>query len=117
MTTEHPSVQRANELLAMAQTEGIRDMLRNWLAIHPGTSLPGRQHFDPLNIPRLLKNVILTDVERDPYRFKVRVLGTIIADAFGKDFTGQYMDEVFDDHRASLSHTMRVSVVETVGSL
>lgn len=113
MTTEHPSVQQAAELMAQAQTDGIREMLRNWLAIHPRTHLPGRQHFDPLTIPRLLKSVILTDVERDPYRFKVRVLGTIIADAFGRDFTGQYMDQVFDDHAASLSHTLRVSVVET----
>lgn len=113
MTVDHPSVQRATELLSEVQTEGIRDVLRNWLEIHPKSSLPSRQHFDPINIPRLLKNVILTEVERDPYRFKVRVLGTIIADAFGKDFTGKYMDEVFDGHAASLSHSLRVQVVET----
>jgi hypothetical protein len=96
MTVDHPSVQRATELLSEAQTEGIRDVLRNWLEIHPKLCLPGRQHF-----------------ERAPYRFKVRVLGTIIADAFGKDFTGKYMDEVFAGHDASLSHSLRVQVVES----
>lgn len=113
MTTEHPSIRKAQELLAEAQSDGIRDLIRNWLAIHPGDRLPGRQHFDPLAIPRLLKNVILTEVERDPYRFRVRVVGTVIADAFGRDFTGKYMDEVFEGHAESLSHSVRVEVVET----
>jgi len=113
MTTEHPSVARANELLAEAQTDGVRELVRNWLSIHPKDRLPGRQHFDPLGIPRLLKSIVLTDVERDPYRFRVRVLGTAVADAFGRDFTGKYMDEVFEHHQGSLSHSMRVQVVET----
>lgn len=113
MATEHHSVGRANELLAISQSEGIRDLIRNWLAIHPGDRLPGRQHFDPAGIPRLLKHIVLTEVERDPYRFKVRVLGTAVADAFGRDFTGRYMDEVFEGHNESLSHSMRVEAVET----
>lgn len=111
--TDHPSIQRAEELLLEARTEGIREALRNWVAIHPGTCLPGRQHFDPINVPRLLKNIVLTEVERDPYRFKVRVLGTVVADIFGRDFTGKYMDEVFQEHGASLSHKLRVEAVET----
>jgi len=40
-------------------------------------------------------------------------LGTAVADAFGRDFTGKYMDEVFEKHQESLSHSMRVQVVET----
>ena len=113
MAAEHPSVGKANELLAMARSEGIRDLIRNWLSIHPGDRLPGRQHFDPAGIPRLLKSIVLTEVERDPYRFKVRVLGTAVADAFGRDFTGKYMDEVFEGHGESLSHSMRVEVAKT----
>lgn len=113
MTTEHPSVKRASELLGEAQTDGIREILTNWLGIHPRVRLPGRQHFDPVGIPRLLKGIVLTDVERNPYRFRVRVLGTVVADAFGRDFTGKYMDEVFTNHEASLSHSLRVLTVET----
>lgn len=113
MTTEHPSFRRAGELLLEAQSEGIRDLLRNWMSIHPKDRLPGRQHFDPLAVPRVLKNVVLTEVERDPYRFRVRVLGTAVADAFGRDFTGKYLDEVFAGHDASLSHSLRVQAIET----
>lgn len=113
MAAEHPSVGRAIDLLSVARSEGIRDLLQNWLSIHPGDRLPGRQHFDPAGIPRLLKSVVLTEVEREPYRFKVRVLGTAVADAFGRDFTGKYMDEVFEGHNDSLSHSMRAEVAET----
>ncbi len=113
MKMEHSSIGRANELLSAVQSEGTRDLIQNWLKIHPGDRLPGRQHFDPTGIPRLLKNIVLTEVERMPYRFKVRVLGTAVADAFGRDFTGRYMDEVFDNHAESLSHSVRVEVAET----
>lgn len=113
MAAEHPSVQRAQAILAEVQSEGLRELIRNWLSIHPRTCLPGRRHFDPSSIPRLLKSIVLTEVERDPYRFKVRVLGTAVADAFGRDFTGKYMDEVFEGHRESLSHSMRVETAET----
>jgi len=113
MTMEHQSVGTANKLLAVAQSEGICELIRYWLSIHPGDRLPGRQHFDPAGIPRLLKSIVLTEVERDPHRFKVRVLGTAVADAFGRDFTGKFMDEVFEGHDESLSHSLRVEAVAT----
>lgn len=101
------------QLLQEAQSEGTRALIDNWLSIHPKDRLPGRRHFDPLAVPRVLKSIVLTEVERDPYRFRVRVLGTAVADAFGRDFTGKYLDEVFKGHDASLSHSLRVQTVET----
>jgi len=113
MTADHPSIRVANELLPQFHREEMRELVGNWLSIHPGDRLPGRGAFDPGAVPRLLRHLVLTDVERNPYRFKVRVLGTAVADAFGRDFTGKYMDEVFTGHGASLSHTLRVRAVET----
>lgn len=113
MATVHPSVQAATELLPLFHREELRELLAYWLSIHPGDRLPGRDSFDPGAVPRLLRHIVLTDVERDPYRFKVRVLGTAVADAFGRDFTGRYMDEVFTGHETSLSHILRVRAVET----
>lgn len=113
MTAEHPSVQVARDLLPQFHREELRELVEYWLSIHPGDRLPARRAFDAGAVPRLLRHIVLTDVERDPYRFKVRVLGTAVADAFGRDFTGKYMDEVFAGHDSSLSHTLRVRVAET----
>jgi hypothetical protein len=65
-----------------------------WLSIHPGTRLPGRQHVDPTAIPDLLSYVFLIDIERNPLRFKYRLVGTEYARMMGHDLTGRYLDEV-----------------------
>ena len=52
--------------------------------------------FSPFVIPtRLLPNTTLFDVEEGPRRYRVRLMGTAIADHFGGDATGRYLDEVF----------------------
>ncbi len=75
----------------------IRSFYDYWLSIHPATGLPGRQHFDPLEIPRLLANIWLLDVFREPYRFRVRLVGTAITDFTGRDVTGQWCHDVYDN--------------------
>jgi hypothetical protein len=55
--------------------------------------MPSRADLDPTEIPHLLPNLILNDVERDPLRFRIRLEGTAIRDARGWDATGRYLDE------------------------
>ena len=43
----------------------------------------------------LLPNVWLLDVQRTPLRFKYRLIGTRIAEFYGADHTGCWLDEVF----------------------
>ena len=56
--------------------------------------LPGRGAFDPLEMPELLPNLTLFDVERVPLRFRIRLVGTAIVAAMGKDTTGFYLDQL-----------------------
>ena len=56
--------------------------------------LPGRGEFDPLEMPELLPNLTLFDVERAPLRFRIRLVGTAIVSAMGKDTTGLYLDQL-----------------------
>ncbi|HXP75345.1 MAG TPA: PAS domain-containing protein [Stellaceae bacterium] len=50
-----------------------------WRRIAPGAGLlPGRQHLDPADIPRLLPNVWLLDVVGTPPRFRTRLIGTAL---------------------------------------
>lgn len=92
---------------------GVATLLEYWLKIQPADRLPGRNHFDPLDVPHLLPHIILADVERDPYRFRCRLMGTTVVKAFRNDLTGRYLDEALDDFNNTDAYRQRVEVVET----
>lgn len=74
--------------------ERSREMVAYWRALHPAADrLPGRAHFDPADIPALLPHVWLVDHVGDPPRFRCRVYGTGLVDAFGVEITGKFLDE------------------------
>jgi hypothetical protein len=73
----------------------IRTVVAYWQAIHPEAGLPGRQHFDPLDIPKLLPSIRMLDVVGEPPRFKVRLMGTKVCEGAGGDYTGRYLDEAY----------------------
>lgn len=61
--------------------------------------LPARRDIDPIEIPDLLPGITLMEVVHDPergIRFKVRLFGTEHVRANRRDFTGRFVDEVFD---------------------
>lgn len=64
-----------------------------WRSIAPQGALPGRQHFDPMDVPDLLSCLWLLDVQRDPFRLRYRLAGTAIVEAIGREVTGQWLDE------------------------
>ena len=61
----------------------VRQLVAYWRQICPGTGLlPGRQHFDPLQVPVLLPNIWLADVISGvPREFRYRLIGSRIIDA------------------------------------
>lgn len=73
----------------------VKSMIDYWLRIGPADSLPGRQHFDPVDIWDLIQNVWMVDVRDSPPRFRYRVAGTKVVDYIGQEPTGKTMDEVF----------------------
>ena len=50
--------------------------------------MPARRDIDPAEIPDLLPNVVLVDVERDPPDFRYRLIGTAITARLARDYTG-----------------------------
>lgn len=58
--------------------------------------MPSRADLDPLDIPELLKDLILADVEQEPdgVRFRYRLVGTRVEEFIGRSLTGKYLDEV-----------------------
>lgn len=64
----------------------VRRAYDYWLSIHrPDGGLPGRQHFDPTAIPKLLPHVWLVDVEAQPLHLRYRLLGNEIRRVSGRD--------------------------------
>jgi hypothetical protein len=97
----------------LAADKRIRQLHEYWLALHPAPGLlPGRQHFDPADIPGLLPFVWLADVQRAPLRFRYRLLGTEHLRVFGRDYTGRWLDEAHPQFEASPGHPQYLAAVE-----
>jgi len=76
--------------------EKVATLYRYWLRIAPGPGLlPGRQHFDPCDLPgSLWPHLWLLDVQRNPVRFRYRLVGGASAEAGGQGQVGRYVDEI-----------------------
>lgn len=111
--TQHPSLGHAQEILRQVQNDCLKELLGYWISIHPRTRLPSREDFDPLDVPKALPHLVLTDVERNPYRFRIRLMGTSVVEAIGSDFTGGYLDEVWPGSEDQLIIRHRIAVAES----
>jgi len=81
----------------------VADAIGYWRRIRPAPDLlPGRRHFDPVEVPRLLPYLGLLDVVREPrIRFRGRMAGTKVTDVFGAGLVGSFLDEVIPDFEKS----------------
>lgn len=112
VTEQHPSLAEAERLRGMIRAEEIKVFLDTWLALHPGDRLPGRQHFEPLDMIELWPHLVFVDVHRDPLRFRVRVHGTKVVEAVGLDATGSYLEDAIVDFTDSAARKSRCRVAE-----
>ena len=77
-----------------ARSTLIREIHRYWADKCDGRAMPARTDLDPLDIPKLLPNIILIDVVPPDDRLKVRLIGTWIVHMFDRDYTGEFLDEL-----------------------
>ncbi len=96
-----------------ARHDSIARLADYWVSICPDQGMPGREHFDPVDIPGILPYIVLTDVEHAPLRFRFRLIGTAVVDAINEDLTGRYFDEAVDNYQNSEFYVSRREVVET----
>lgn len=71
----------------------LLELLDYWLTLGGGSRLPLKSEFDPAAIPRLLANIVVKEVERDPLRFRIRLEGEQVSAARGFSAAGRYFDE------------------------
>jgi len=65
-----------------------------WLSSREAGGLPDRRSFDPAAFKALMPNLMVTEIEQDPFRIRYRLVGTRVAQFTGFDFTGRYLDEL-----------------------
>jgi hypothetical protein len=97
MVNPHDPGSRFDVPLMEISSDLIQQFHRHWLGLGSSNLLPSRAHIDPVNFKRMLPNVIMADVERDPFRIRYRLCGTRVAEFCG-NLTGRYLDEVSGDN-------------------
>jgi hypothetical protein len=96
----------------------VRDFLSYYIGIHPCDALPARAAFDPTAIPRLLPNLVLAEVVREPGlarpRFRIKVAGEEIVQAMRMPLIGRFLDEIANTNEPTARFPIesRHSVVE-----
>jgi hypothetical protein len=56
--------------------------------------VPDRSDLDPPDLVPLLPNLLLAEVEHDPFRIRYRLIGTRIAAVTDFEITGRYLDDL-----------------------
>jgi len=65
-----------------------------WTSKKEASGLPDRRAFDPAEFKALMPNLVIVEVEQEPFRVRYRLVGTRVAQFTGFDFTGRYLDEL-----------------------
>jgi hypothetical protein len=76
-------------------SELVIEGFRYWQSKRKGATIPARSEFDPLlEIPGLVRFMMLKDVQWEPLDFRYRLVGTGLLNHLTTDWTGKFMSEV-----------------------
>lgn len=91
--------------------QALRELYAYWNAKRGDSFAPPRSAIDPAEIRRLLPLILLLDVIGTPPRFRVRLAGTKVVEAYGREITGFHIDELDLD---KMDHVVLANLVEVV---
>lgn len=116
----HPNLKALDEALAQSQAQNVREFLSYFRKLHPQDRLPGRDAFDPVELPRLLPDIVLAkvvpgDAPDMKYRFLVKVAGDTVLKSVDRPIIGRHLDEFVTAEDPSVRYPIadREQVVET----
>jgi hypothetical protein len=90
----------------------IREIVDYWDSLRIEGRPPDRRQIDPADIVRMLPAIALLDVQREPYRFKFRLLGERMNEYHGQNYNGRWLDEILPNYAESPTASDLVIVVE-----
>jgi hypothetical protein len=82
----------------------LRTVLDHWERRRGTRAMPARRDIDPIELRQVLPHLQITEVIDGGARFRYRLVGTAIVEAFGAEFTGKYVDELVSGERDSFVH-------------
>ena len=65
-----------------------------WVTARGSREFVLRRTFDPADWRRILPNIWMLDIQSDPLRLRLRLVGTAVAELMKGDYTGRWLDEV-----------------------
>lgn len=84
----------------------IRRLTDYWRVSRKGRRVPIRADIDPADIPDLLPNIVMSDIEQ-PFRIRYRLVGTKVVEFNRLDFTGCYLDGLRWDSQGRYTRAYR----------
>src|SRR5262249_45166210 len=72
----------------------LRQLYDYWQSKRGGRAMPRRADINPAEIPKLLPHMMITEILEGGQRYRYRLSGTAVSEAFGRELTGRYVDEV-----------------------
>lgn len=78
---------------AQISDSSVRQFMELWLDAHRDGRPPGKEFFDPLRLHFLLGSLSLLEVQREPLRFRYRLVGTDIVQRLGVELTGKWLED------------------------
>ena len=92
----------------------LRRFYDYWQGKRHGERVPGRQDVDPLEIPDLLPYISILDVlgAGPAMRFRFRLVGTANVRIAGREYTGAFIDDVFEPADAARMNAAYRDIVE-----
>ena len=93
--------------------ESVKEIIEYWSSLCDGDILPDRADIDPVETPLLLPGVTLVEVERDPWRFRFRLMGSEVILHYGRNLTGEWMDEAFTHFPSTLTKADLIRTAES----
>lgn len=81
-------------LSALAEHPRLDGLYQYWLKRRGERRLPPRRDMLPEEMREFLGYIVLVDVTEPPHRFRFRLVGTEISNAYGRDMTGLYVDDI-----------------------
>lgn len=94
---------------AVDRNATLRRLYRYWLDKRGERPWPDRRAIDPAELKEILPNLAIIEIvgaANDP-RFRYRLVGTAIVDAYGVDPTGRFVDEMTGAYRDVLLGLLR----------
>jgi hypothetical protein len=92
----------------------IQQFHRHWLRLCTDGRLPARDAIDPANFKRLMPNIILAEIERNPLRVRYRLCGTRVTEFCG-NLTGRYLDQIDGDMWSTAAWMQQYQTVVSEG--